>query len=82
MWMGLHASTLRDGRARDARTVCSLALDDQRLLRERCCRTQHGSGHLRIMLVRAHLHDLAPLPKRRVVGTQTVCAELGPSVVI
>lgn len=63
--------------ARDTRLCVRLRPDDQRLLRERAAARSMAPATYVSVLVRAHLHDLAPLPKEELLALKRSVAELG-----
>lgn len=63
--------------ARDARLYVRLRVDDQRLLKERAATRSMAPATYVSVLVRAHLHDLAPLPKDELLALKRSVAELG-----
>jgi hypothetical protein len=63
--------------ARDARLCVRLRPDDQRLLSERAAARSMAPATYVSVLVRAHLHELAPLPKDELLALKRSVAELG-----
>lgn len=66
----------RARRLRAARLYVRLHPDDQWLLRERAAARQMPAATYVSVLVRAHLRDLAPLPKAELMGLKRSVAEL------
>jgi len=64
-------------RARDARLCVRLRPEDKRLLRERAAARSMAPATYVSVLVRAHLHELAPLPKEELLALKGSVAELG-----
>jgi len=64
-------------RLRAARLYVRLHPDDQWLLRERAAARQMPAATYVSVLVRAHLRDLAPLPKAELMALKRSVAELG-----
>jgi hypothetical protein len=64
-------------RLRAARLYVRLHPDDQWLLRERAAARQMPAATYISVLVRAHLRDLAPLPKAELMALKRSVAELG-----
>ncbi len=62
---------------RAARIMVRLLPDDQRLLRERSAARGMPAATYVSVLVRAHLHQLAPLPTAELSALKQVTAELG-----
>ena len=62
---------------RDARLYIRLRSEDQRLLRERASARQLAAATYVSVLVRAHLRELAPLPKDELMALKRSVAELG-----
>lgn len=74
--VGLETRPTRPS-ARDARLYVRLRADDQRLLKERAAARSMAPATYVSVLVRAHLHDLAPLPKEELLALKRSVAELG-----
>lgn len=64
-------------RTHGARLYVRLRADDQRLLKERAAARSMAPATYASVLVRAHLHDLAPLPKDELLALKRSVAELG-----
>src|ERR1700741_5502464 len=62
--------------ARDARLYVRLRVDDQRLLKERAAARSMAPATYVSVLVRAHLRDLAPLPKEELLALKRSVAEV------
>jgi hypothetical protein len=62
---------------RDARLYVRLRLEDRLLLRERATARGMAPATYASVLMRAHLHDLAPLPKEEFTALKRSVAELG-----
>jgi hypothetical protein len=67
---------------RDTRLYVRIRTDDQRLLKERAAARSMAPATYVSVLVRAHLHDIAPLPKDELLAFKRSVAELGLSVAI
>lgn len=74
-----HADVLRSPgrRLRAARLYVRLHPEDQLLLMERAAARQMPAATYVSVLVRAHLRDLAPLPKAELMALKRSVAELG-----
>jgi hypothetical protein len=64
-------------RSHATRLCVRLRADDQRLLKERAAARSMAPATYVSVLVRAHLHDLAPLPKEELLALKRSVAELG-----
>jgi hypothetical protein len=62
---------------RGARLTVRLALEDQRLLRERALARGMAGATYASVLIRAHLRALTPLPKQELLALKRSVAELG-----
>lgn len=73
---GLEAATLADAAKRGTRLTVRLRPDDQLLLRERARARGVPPATYVSVLLRAHLHSLAPLPKEELLALRRSVAEL------
>lgn len=65
-----------DRSTRDTRVTVRLRTDDQQLLKERATARDMPAATYVSVLVRAHLHSLAPLPKEELLALRRTVSEL------